>query len=273
MNKEDYEEPLCPFTRPDSGGTCSCSGCRSKINLPEVIAKCDELFNAEKTAELGEHLRKWRSEAQQCGDKSAELSLLSELMGHYRMSGERENALSAVQDGLSLLSELKIGGSVSAGTILLNAATALKEFGELDRALRCYEEASRCYSGNLAADDWRFAGLFNNMASAYQEKGELRQAEIYYQQALKILRKQNNLMDTAVTQVNLAGLYRRMNKSEAEIDQCLDLAMACFDAPEAEYNGYYAHTCRKCASAFGDFGRKEDEAELNARADVLYESD
>ena len=46
--------------------------------------------------------------------------------------------------------------------------------------------------------------------------------------------------------------------------------MACFDDPAAIHDGYYAHTCRKCASAFGPLGFPEVEEELNWRADEYY---
>ena len=79
-------------------------------------------------------------------------------------------------------------------------------------------------------------------------------------------------MDLAVTYVNLAQLYDALDPEDEErIGQNLDAALACLDAPEAERDGYYAHTCLKCAPAFGYFGRFMDEAELEKRADEYYE--
>ena len=269
IDREDYEEPRCPLSPPDApaGETAPPRG---RIPLAEVIAECDRLFNAEKPAELGEHLRFWRARARELGDREGELSLLSELMGHYRMQGDRERGLAAVRDGLALLAELRLGRTASAGTILINAATALQAFGDLDAALRHYAEAFRCYGETLAPNDWRFAGLLNNMAAAYAAKNEVKHAEAHYRKALSVLRACGNHMDAAVTHVNLAQLYCPLDPDDPRIEAELELALAEFNDPAAVRDGYYAHTCGKCASAFGFFGRPADEAELNRRADEFY---
>lgn len=242
-----------------------------RIPMREIIEECDRLFNAEQTFELGEHLRKWRAEAQTIGDREGELGILSELMGHYRMQGDRERGLAAVRDGFALLGKLGIGGSVSAGTILINGATALQAFGEIDEALNYYKEAFRCYGAHLDPNDWRFAGLLNNMAAAYAAKHDVKYAEAYYRKALDVLKACGNLMDAAVTHVNLAQMYAaEAGPDDPRIAAELDLAVACFDDPEAVHDGYYAHTCRKCASAFGPLGFPEVEEELNWRADEYY---
>lgn len=268
LNREDYEEPLCPLDRPSGQG--SRDEGQKVIPLEDVIRRCDELFNANAPAALGEHLRFWRKAAQELGDKRSELSILSELMGHYRMSGQESLALQAVQDGLQLMRELDISGSVSCGTILINAATALQAFGKFTEALELYAEAFRCYSNHLAPEDWRFAGLLNNTAAAYAASGEFAHAQAYYNKALDVLTACGNLMDKAVTLVNLAQLYDQQNSGDERIGQMLDAAMACFNDPAAVHDGYFAHTCSKCASAFGLFGRLEDEILLKKYAGDFY---
>ena len=303
IDPEDYLEPRCPLEEPcgcrhghDECGHDHGSGPGAeythgngtpghdghghthddlvhprRIPMREIIEECDRLFNAEQPFELGEHLRKWRAEAQAIGDREGELGILSELMGHYRMQGDRERGLAAVRDGFALLGKLGIGGSVSAGTILINGATALQSFGEIDEALEYYKAAFRCYGAHLDPNDWRFAGLLNNMAAAYAAKHDTRYAEAYYRKALDVLKACGNLMDAAVTHVNLAQMYAaESGPDDPRIAAELDLAEACFDAPEAVHDGYYAHTCRKCASAFGPLGRPDFEAELNRRADDYY---
>ena len=300
IDPEDYLEPQCPLEEPcgckhehnhthgsgpgaefthGKGEPCghdhehehAAAHHQRRIPMQEVIAECDRLFNEEKMVELGEHLRKWREEARRIGDREAELGLLSELMGHYRMLGDRERGLAAVRDGFTLLGKLGIGGSVSAGTILINGATALQAFGEIDESLKYYKEAFRCYGAHLDSNDWRFAGLLNNMAAAYAAKHDVRYAEAYYRKALDVLKACGNLMDAAVTHVNLAQMYAtEAGPDDPRIPAELDLAAACFDDPAAVHDGYYAHTCRKCASAFGPLGRPEFEAELNRRADEYY---
>ena len=279
LEKEDYIEPRCPLTPPN----CACGDPHhhhhhhqppeKRLDLAKIISECDRLFNAEKTAELGEYLRSCRAEAQQLGDKSSELSIVNEMLGHYRMAGDAERGLPAIDDALALLRELGAAQTVSGATIKLNAATALKAFGKTADALKLYDDVFRIYGRELDPADWRFAGLLNNMAAAYADAGDLPRAEAYYRQALSVLGKTDAKMDAAVTHVNLAQLYFQADPDDARIGAELDAAMAIFDAPDAVYDTYYAHTCRKCASAFGFFGRAEDENELNGRADALYAGD
>ena len=270
LEPEDYQEPRCPFEKPYSGirqrGSCT------RIDLAAVIAGCDRLFNSNDPQALGEHLRYWRKQAAAVNDFESELSILNELMGHYRMQCDRERGLAAVDDGIKLINFLNISGTVSCGTILINAATALLSFGENDRALRYYSEAARCYSDNLDPADARFAGLFNNMASAHLAQGETRHAEVYYRKALEILQKSGNKMDAAVTFVNLAQLYYQLDESAERINSELDQAMKLFNDPAVPHDGYYAHTAQKCAPAFGFFDREADEALLMQRAKEFYEN-
>ena len=270
LKPEDYLEPVCPFERCSCGAETPHRHHGERIPLGDIIKECDRLFEAERPVELGEHLRRWRDRARELGDREGELSILSEMMGHYRMTCDRGRGLAAVRDGFALMGSLGIDGTVSAGTIYINGATVLQSFGLVDEALKYYAEAFRCYNENLDPSDWRFAGLLNNMAAAYAEKGDVKRAETYYLKALDVLNACGKGMDTAVTYVNLAQLYRKSDPDDPMIGASLDCAMLCFDDPAAAHDGYYAHTCRKCASAFGEMGRAADARELNRRADEFH---
>lgn len=241
-----------------------------KLNIREIIAGADRLFNNGKTEELGGYLRRWRAAAAECGDKAAELSILSELMGHYRMAGDKERGLEAVQSGFALIEKLGISDTAAAGTIRLNGATVLQAFGMIGEALEHYRKVMECYNRNLPAGDQRFAGLFNNMASAYAAVGDLKTAEDHYLKALELLKQHGQIMDQAVALVNLARLYAAADPGDELVKISLECAMECFNSPEIPRDGYYAHTCRKCASAFGELGSIEDEKILNMRADKYY---
>ena len=223
---------------------CSSGRCSGHIPLEKIIAECDKLFNLEKKEELGEHLRFWRRRAAELGDKKGELSLLSELMGHYRLVRDKDRGLAAVSDGFALIEELNISGSVSAGTIFINGATALQSFGECDEALAYYRKAEKSYLSNLPPRDVRLAPLYNNMASSSIDAGNFEQAEKYYLLAADILNSAGKLMDLAVTNINLAQLYDALDPEDERIEQHLDSAMACFENKNAVLDGYYAHTCR-----------------------------
>ncbi|MBO5668181.1 MAG: tetratricopeptide repeat protein [Lentisphaeria bacterium] len=240
------------------------------LPLAQIIGKCDEFFNSGDLSAAGEHLRYWRQEAHRRGDWRSELSLLSELMGHYRMMNDPERGRQAVADGFSLMLAHGETGSAAAGTVYINGATALQSFGDNQEAMNAYRRAWDCYRKNLPDNDRRFAGLFNNMASSCIAAGDFSEAENLYLMALDILQKCGDKMDTAVTFVNLAQLYCHL-ESEDLTGEMLHCAMLCFDDPSAVRDGYYAHTCLKCVPAFRELGWTEAAEDLTGRVEEIYE--
>lgn len=240
-----------------------------RIPLQEIIARSDELFNAEQSSAVGEHLRFWLNEARKMGDKKGELSLLNELMGHYRMARDEVRGLESVREGVALAEELGVSRTPAAGTIFLNAATALHSFGKVAEALELYERCSAIYEEHLAPNDPLRAGLYNNMAAAFMEEGAFKAAENSYLQALDLLKEIHNVCDAAVTCLNLAQLYRKQGEDQELVESMVMCAYDYFNTP-GEREGYYAHTCRKCAPGFGGLGFPEIEKELNLRADEYY---
>ena len=243
---------------------------KQRIPLADIIKECDKLFNSNRSAELGAFLRAWRAKAQEIADRAGELSILNELIGHYRMTKDELHGLQAVNDAVKLIGDIGMERDLSAGTIYLNAATALSSFDKFEEALQLYSKAQTCYVEHLEEEDVRFAGLYNNMAAAVLATGNFSSAEEYYFKAVDILSAASSLMDLAVTYVNIAQLYYTRDAEDVMVSSSLDCAMLCFNDPAAAHDGYYAHTCSKCAGAFGDMGRKDDEEELLTRARRYY---
>lgn len=232
-------------------------------NLNGILAEYDRLSHGGKTIQAGDFLRQ---QLRIITEPATRLTLLNELIGHYRMAGDEFRGISAVEEALDLMKELQVQNSVSSGTIRLNAATALHSFGKNSEALQLYRQAYADYSANLPENDPLFAGCFNNMAAVYATMGDLDTAEAYYMQALEIQNVSGNKMDIAVTWVNLAQLGRNTG-------YCLDKAWEYFNDESVKHDGYYAHSCAKCAGAFGILGRPGVEAELRRRAKEFYERD
>ena len=191
-------------------------GEKKRIPLADILKECDKLFNSNRRAELGAFLRAWRAKAQEIDDRAGELSILSELIGYYRMAGDDCCGLAAVNDAIELIEKIGISEELSAGTIYLNAATALCSFGKVQESLAIYNKAHKCYSAHLDSGDVRFAGLLNNMAAAQLAAGDFHSAEEHYLKAAEILSSASSLMDLAVTYVNIAQLYYSRNKDDAQ---------------------------------------------------------
>lgn len=243
----------------------------AKISVYEFIKELDSHFAREDLAGAGECVLKWREKAREIGDRSGELSVLNEMIGYYRRTGEEQPALNAVKEAFDLIDELDIGSEVTAATIYLNGATTMKAFGRSAEAMPYYELTYKIYRSKLPERDPLFAGLYNNMALALQDNGEFNGARECFRRAIDItssLPRQE--LETAISCVNLAHLLYDKEPEDAEIMPLLDRASAILRDPAVFGYDNYAFTCRKCAPSFGFFGLFLEEKYLNERADEVY---
>ena len=242
-----------------------------KLDIRKIIAELDGFFAVEDIVGAELFLNTALAKAREIGDKTGELSILSELMGFHRRTADKNAAISASNDGIELVFELDIGKSISGATVLLNAATTLSAFGEAERAIGYFCEVMRVYSNNLDPSDYRFAGLYNNMGTAYSNLSDFENALTYYKAALSIVEKTDNRMEVAVTNVNIAELYGNMQTDEGfdMVERYVQAAL--FELENASVrDGYYAFTCRKCAPTLDRLGYFRDARILNERADRIY---
>ncbi len=242
-----------------------------KIDVKQVIKRLDAFFAVENIEGAGRFLNAALADAKRVGDKAAELSILSELMGFHRRTADKAAAISACNDGIALIAELKIGKSVSGATVLLNAATTLAAYGEASRAIPYFEEVLRVYSLNLDPNDYRFAGLYNNLGTAQVSAGNFDEALKYYRAALVLVKKSGNRMEIAVTNMNLTQLYGEWERDDRDdrVDEHVSAALSELEKAEVR-DGYYAFTCRKCAPTLERLGYFFDAKKLNERADKIY---
>ncbi|PWM71272.1 MAG: hypothetical protein DBX59_09150 [Bacillota bacterium] len=272
LDSFDYKEPRCSqcggedFYYPDGDKP------EGSIPVDRIIRKIDALFDKNDYAAAGRLLENWESEARLLKDKRGELSVQSELMGYYRKVGNREKGLKSVERGLELVKLLGNEDGVSAATVYLNAATTLKSFGDAARAVPLYEKTEKIYNSQLAENDARQAGLYNNYALALVDLNRYEEAERLYRRALAVMDKvEHGQADAAITYVNMAHLYEVWKKDEDMISACMESAERLLNTPDLPRNGYYAFVCSKCAPSFGYFGYFLTDEDLKNRAKEIYE--
>lgn len=267
----DIFEPACCFDSSAYTGTPDAAPTGETVPVPRLIKELDGLYNSGREREAGAFLENWREKAAALGDWRGELSLLSELMGHYRRSGEAEKGLKAVEDGLNIIKEHNMGGTVSGATVMLNAATTMKCFGRAMESVSIFEHVSRVYSAHLSPEDYRFGGLYNNMALSYADIGEFEKAEIHFHLAMRVISGCNAPdNELAVTLCNMAEMYDRQDPEDERIGECMEKAWEHLNAPELPRDGYYAFTVSKCAPSFDYFGYFLYARELRERAEKIY---
>ena len=264
-------EPVCCFDAREYTGVPDTRPCPRALDVPEVIKELDALYENGRESEAERFLEEKREKAALAGDWRGELSMLSELMGQYRRSKNEEKGLMAVEDGLRLIREHNMGQTLSGATVMLNAATTMKCFGQTEASIPVFSHVCRVYAQNLDPMDYRFAGLYNNMALSCADAGRYEEAERYYQLAMKIMSKlpagENEI---AVTLCNLAELYDRQDHEDMRIGQCMERAWEVLNTPGLPRDGYHAFNIAKCAPSFDYFGYFLWAKELKERAEKIY---
>lgn len=264
-------EPVCCFDAREYTGVPDTRPCPRALDVPEVIKELDALYENGRDSQAERFLEAQREKASLAGDWRGELSMLSELMGQYCRSKNKEKGLKSVEDGLRLIREHNLGQTLSGATVMLNAATTMKCFGQTEASIPVFSHVCRVYAQNLDPMDYRFAGLYNNMALSCADAGRYEEAERYYQLAMKIMSKlpagENEI---AVTLCNLAELYDRQDHEDMRIGQCMERAWEALNTPGLPRDGYHAFNIAKCAPSFDYFGYFLWAKELKERAEKIY---
>ena len=267
IDKEDLKydmQPCCDIENKKAKGG-------SGIDVRRIIEKLDSCFDKNDLPAAGRLLEYWQGEAALIGDKRGELSMLSEMIGYYRKTMEREKALHAVTKAISLIDELRNEKTVSAATVYLNAATTLKAFGKAHEAMPLYEKAYNIYKEELTENDPRLGGFYNNVGLALADICENEKAEKAYKAAISVmLKKENGGAEAAITYVNLAHLYEKQERRE-DIGHALDEAERLLLESGLMHNGYYAFVLSKCAPSLRYFGRTEAADKMEGLVKEIYE--
>ena len=272
INREEFEEKRCLLSMTDPEDRQANA---ERIPIRHVIDKLDRTLARGDYDEGMRLLDYWLREARSLGDEDGELSVLSEIMGLSRRVNDREKGLAAIQRGLELLEKSGLTDTVSGATILLNAATTRKHFGDAAGAIPLYRRAEQVYSARLSPDDERFGGLYNNYALSLADVGERDQAETYFNRALSVMEKKGAEGKTgvAVTCVNLADFFEAGDDPDKDekINAALERAWAALDDPATPRDGEYAFVASKCAPAFSFYGWFFAASELEKRMREIHE--
>ena len=272
LKRDEYEEKRCLLDTTDPGDQ---SANRERIPIRHVIDKLDRALARGDYAEGMRLLDYWTSEARALGDEDGELSVTSEMLGLSRRVNDREKGLAAIDRALALIDKSGLSDTVSGATVLLNAATTRKHFGDPAGAIPLYRKAESVYLARLDQSDERLGGLYNNFASSLLETGDRKNAEAYYEKALAVMERNGaaGLLGVAVTSVNLADLYAEGDEPDKDqrINAALERAWAALESPEAPRDGEYAFVASKCAPAFSYYGWFVAAAELEKRVKEIHE--
>lgn len=267
----DYTEPCCIFDASQYTGLPDAEPCEKSIDVPGIIKNLDALYAQGRENEAQSFLEDKLNESRSIGDWRGELSMLSELLGQYRRSMSEDKGIRTVNEALELIRAHRMAETISGATVMLNAATTLKCFGRAKESIPIFCHVSRVYSSKLDPGDYRFPGLYNNMALSYADVGDIPSAERHFKLALMLISALPNAgNDMAVTYCNMAEMYAKLDLEDERIYDCMEKAWDCLSEPGLPHDGYHAFTISKCAPSFDYFGYFLYAKELKERAESIY---
>lgn len=236
------------------------------MNIDAFFEELDSYFEKNQVEKIDGFLTASLEQAKEEEDYAAYISICNEMIGFYRSVSAFQKAYVAAEDVLLLMEELKLEDTEHFATTLLNTATAYSAAGDYAQALRFYRQAVQIYERLLSAEDYRWAGLYNNMSIMLEKAGENREAVDCAKKALAIIEKQEgNEPQTATTLTNLALVYFKLSENE-EAKSCLSRAIALFEQGEGAPNEHYSGALAGMGEAYFRDGEYEKSLDIYERA-------
>ncbi|MCI9665228.1 MAG: DUF4125 family protein [Lachnospiraceae bacterium] len=202
------------------------------MNIEHVLEQLDSLFANHRIGDVEDFLTEKMEEAAREGDRSAVITLMNEIIGHFRETGEFDKAVEYCGQVLNLMQKMGLAGTISYATTLINVANAYRAAGLLRESMAAYQEAKAVYEGNIAYNDFRYASLYNNMSLLFQEMGDYESACDCLERALAIATQYSEArIEVAVTYTNLAASELKLGRYEEAIDH-LKQAFSIFEMDE-----------------------------------------
>ena len=233
----------------------------ASIDLARVYDRLEACFAQGDLTAAEQLLLYWRAEALSVGDDVGVKQIDNELIGLYRRTDDSDKAMAVAERLLPCLEEDNVGDA----TILLNIATDFCHFGCPERALPLYQRAEAVYLRRLAPDDYRKAGLYNNMATYYLAVADYATAEAMYRKALDVLRLiRPTMAEMAVTYVNLAACIYCQTPLDPAVDDNMRAAFTVLCLPILPHDGNFAFVLSKVMPMFEHLGYADESAALSA---------
>ena len=227
--------------------------------MEEILQQIDRLLEENKGAQAQALMEEGLEQALMSGDRGSAVTLLNELIGFCRETGQAEKSYYYGEAVLNLLQEMGLSGTLPFATSVLNIASAYRAGGRLEDAMTCYRAVEQIYSQVLEPGDMLVASLYNNKALLYQEMGEFEAAGAYLERALEIaLQHPERYYEQASSYANLAATYLQLGREEQAAD-CFRRAIDMFEAHGVRDAHYCAALASLAAYLFqkGEFERAE----------------
>ncbi len=234
------------------------------METERIIKTADRLYSENKPKEVEELLVGAIDTAAEEMDDAAVLTLLNELIGHYRETSEFDKMFEVAEDILKVADTICDHESVPYATSLLNVATCYRVAGRLKESLSLYDTVEEIYKKILSPKERLFAGFYNNKALLYQETGDFKKAREALLKALDIVTELGETYEEAVSRANLAGTCVQLGEFDEAYEEA-NRSLELFDEEGVKDQHYCA-----ALSALGSYYYMKGNYEQGA--DIFYEA-
>ncbi len=185
------------------------------MKILEVLATYDAMFGNNSLEEIENFLREKMQEAAKEQDVSSLITLLNEIIGFTRDSGQREKSLAYCEQLKEIIDRVLEKERPEYATSLLNIANAYRAFGLWQESLKLHVAVEENYRRQLSETDFSFASLYNNWSLLYQEMNDFANAKEKLLLALRIVDAYpDKVIESATTRVNLANTLMALKTKE-----------------------------------------------------------
>ena len=259
LKPEDYLEPECVVCGKPAGTKQP----QERIPQQRISQHVDELMGRKDFDGAERTLKYWLAEAEATGDEQGRFFVYNEMIGVYRKIGKKAEGYKAVEDAVGMLEELGYSNTVSGATCYTNAATVYTSFNEAEKGIEMFMKARE-------NNEFKLAGLYNNLATALLSLGSFDEASYYFFKAIETLQVcENAELEMAETYLNLLDVYISQNqtvsKDDTLVDYYLTTARSYLNSENPERDTYYSYVLDKCVDIYEYFGWKDYAEELRER--------
>ncbi len=197
------------------------------MDIKKVLEKADSLYAANEPAQACAYMEACLEQARGERDWMAELTLLNELMGHYRRISKFDRAWQYAYPAIELAEKYGVGETTNGVTTYLNVANVYRGCKKYPEAMKLYMKVEAVYKRENLQGDYRLVGLYNNMCVASMEAGNIDNAMAYGEKAIEIAKDIPGAEEEcAIVYCNLAAMQmQKKNVGQAEnyLNQSIEL--------------------------------------------------
>lgn len=240
-----------------------------------MFQEVQKYYNSHDMPRAGACMEYWLKQAQNASCWQEELTILNELIGFYRKTGNPEKGLHVMQRAEQIITGHELENTEAAGTTWLNIATAYRAFGKTQQSYNYFVKTKQNYLQQMEPFDYRMASLHNNMALLFLDIGYLGKAKEEFEQAIEILQTDpESEAELVTTYINLLVLVYKIPLPESQkqlalhslIDKTIALLAKYTDLPDS----YYAYVCDICAKTIISLGFSREAEILTQLSERFY---